>query len=246
MTEGFSLFFFFENSAIDRGLQSSLSDAREALVNKCIDILSAYRTDVFAGSSAQLVLPESLKAFPLYVLAIAKNIILRAGSDIKSDERTYWIMNARIWPVHTLIHFIYPRLFPIFPLSAEVGVPNAEGRVVLPPIINLTSEKLDRRSAYLLDDSQHLILWIGRQIQPDFVSSLFAVPSLEGIDTSQVREFHLFVVVVVVADNKWGCAVAIKTRRKRNINPSEQYFERSESAKDDVPKLADYPRRRTA
>lgn len=61
-------------AAIDRSISSSLSDARDALVNAVVDCLSAYRAN---GSNIQpsgLVAPASLRLFPLYVLALLKQV----------------------------------------------------------------------------------------------------------------------------------------------------------------------------
>jgi protein transport protein SEC24 len=108
-------------TAIEKALSSKLSDAREALVNKCIDIMAVYRSDVVGSAGGNnLLLPEALKLFPLFVLALVKNVIFRAGSDIKPDERTFYMMLARMFPASQLLRFIYPRLFALHQLPPEV------------------------------------------------------------------------------------------------------------------------------
>lgn len=62
-------------SAVDRSLQSSLSDARDAFINVAIDILSSYKLSLNMGSSASGILaPQSLKLLPLYILALLKYV----------------------------------------------------------------------------------------------------------------------------------------------------------------------------
>lgn len=75
-------------AAIDKIQTTKLSDAREALVNKCVDILSVYR-DTFGTAGAlssapsvntqagQLLIPENLRLLPLYVLSLAKSPLFR-------------------------------------------------------------------------------------------------------------------------------------------------------------------------
>lgn len=61
-------------AAIDRSISSSLSDARDALVNAVVDCLTAYRAN---GSNIQpsgLIAPAALRLFPLYVLALLKQV----------------------------------------------------------------------------------------------------------------------------------------------------------------------------
>lgn len=108
--------------AVDRMLGSklSLSDTREAIVNKCIDILAAYQAYCARGSaSAHLMTPDSLRLLPLYTLALIKNVAFRSGSDIKPSERASHLMwlNTQTVPVSSA--FIHPRLYNITSLSLE-------------------------------------------------------------------------------------------------------------------------------
>ena len=64
--------------AIERGLTSKLEDARDAVVNKTIDILGVYKSQVLGlgkgSSSPQLTVPDHLKLLPLLALALIKNV----------------------------------------------------------------------------------------------------------------------------------------------------------------------------
>eukprot|EP01114_Cavostelium_apophysatum_P023174 TRINITY_DN864_c0_g1_i2.p1 TRINITY_DN864_c0_g1~~TRINITY_DN864_c0_g1_i2.p1 ORF type:complete len:800 (+),score=151.47 TRINITY_DN864_c0_g1_i2:45-2444(+) len=110
--------------AIEKALNARLSDAREAIVNKCIDILTVYRTDLApaTGNSGQLMLPETLKTFPLHVLALVKSVLFRGGTEIRSDERSYYLMHARTLPLSLTIPLLYGRMFAVHNLSEEVSV----------------------------------------------------------------------------------------------------------------------------
>jgi len=174
--------------AIEKALSSRLSDAREALVNKCIDILTVYKTDLATSSSStQLLLPDSLKLFPLYILGIVKNVMFRAGTDIRPDERSFALMVARTLPISLIIPIIYPRLYALHNMPEQAGLLGPDGSVALPPLLNLSSEKLDRAGAFLLEDGQSLYLWVGKQIHPGFLAEVFGVPALEALDIHQTR-----------------------------------------------------------
>lgn len=60
--------------AIDRSISSSLSDARDALVNAVVDLLSAYKSNVSNLQQSGLVLPASMRLFPVYILALLKQV----------------------------------------------------------------------------------------------------------------------------------------------------------------------------
>lgn len=175
--------------AIEKALTSKLSDSREALVNKCIEILTVYRKELVVGNySGQLMLPDSLKSYPQYVLALIKNIVLRAGNDIRPDERAYSMSLLRTLPVNLAISFLYPRLFALHNMIPEVGsLDNTTKTVILPPTLGLSSEKLDRKGVYLLEDGQSMYVWVGKLADPELLTQLFGVPSLETVDTLQLR-----------------------------------------------------------
>lgn len=61
--------------AVDRSIQASLTDAREAFINATIDILSAFKlTQNLPSTGGQLLAPKNLSTLPLFILAILKNV----------------------------------------------------------------------------------------------------------------------------------------------------------------------------
>jgi len=62
-------------TAVDKSLSSSLSDAREALINAVVDMLTAYCTvQGSSQSTSQLPCPYQLRHSALYVLAMLKSV----------------------------------------------------------------------------------------------------------------------------------------------------------------------------
>jgi len=61
-------------SAVDRSLQSSLSDARDAFINVAIDVLTAYKLVQSTGGPTSLLTPTNLRLLPLYILALLKYV----------------------------------------------------------------------------------------------------------------------------------------------------------------------------
>lgn len=65
------------NKAVERSISSKLEDARDALTNKMIDILTTYKntmTSSAGGASAQLSLSENMKFLPLLTLGLLKHV----------------------------------------------------------------------------------------------------------------------------------------------------------------------------
>eukprot|EP01119_Soliformovum_irregulare_P001184 TRINITY_DN10897_c0_g1_i1.p1 TRINITY_DN10897_c0_g1~~TRINITY_DN10897_c0_g1_i1.p1 ORF type:complete len:881 (-),score=241.11 TRINITY_DN10897_c0_g1_i1:58-2361(-) len=174
--------------AVEKALSSRLNDAREALVNKCLEILTTYKTDLAApGPNTSLLLPETLKLFPLYILGLIKNVVFRGGKEVRPDERIYYMSMVRMAPTSLLMPFIYPRLFALHDWDATVGTVTEQNTLVMPPTLELSSEHLNRNGAYLLEDGTNMILYVGRGCPSQIVQDIFDIPSLEGYDTSQLR-----------------------------------------------------------
>jgi protein transport protein SEC24 len=70
------------NKAVERGMNSKLDDARDALTNKCVDILGVYKTHMTASSSGatpNLQICDNLKLLPLLTLGMLKHVSWTCG-----------------------------------------------------------------------------------------------------------------------------------------------------------------------
>lgn len=73
-------------------MTASLSDARDALVNAVIDSLSAYRSSVLSNQQHGLMVPFSLRLFPLFVLALLKQV-----KESESETNTVKMSTAKVF-----------------------------------------------------------------------------------------------------------------------------------------------------
>lgn len=65
------------NKAVERSLSHKLEDARDAVVNKLVEILTTYKSSMTAagaGASAQVAICENLKMLPVLLLGLLKNV----------------------------------------------------------------------------------------------------------------------------------------------------------------------------
>lgn len=63
--------------------------------------------------------------------------------------------------------------------------------MLLPPALNLTSERLDRHGLHLIEDGQNMFLWLGRAAVPALVNDAFGKESYEQVQIGKVRYFPL-------------------------------------------------------
>ncbi|XP_001504440.1 protein transport protein Sec24A isoform X1 [Equus przewalskii] len=163
------------NMAVDRSVTASLSDARDALVNAVIDSLSAYRSSVLSNQQPGLMVPFSLRLFPLFVLALLKQKSFQTGTNARLDERIFAMCQVKNQPLVYLMLTTHPSLYRVDNLSDE-GALNINDRTIpQPPLLQLSVEKLSRDGAFLMDAGSVLMLWVGKNCGQNFLSQVLGV-----------------------------------------------------------------------
>ncbi|XP_049990762.1 protein transport protein Sec24B isoform X4 [Alexandromys fortis] len=169
------------NMAVDRSVSSSLSDARDALVNAVVDPLSAYSSLVSSVPRSTLTAPSSLKLLPLYVLALLKQKAFRTGTSTRLDDRVYAMCQMKSQPLVHLMKMIHPNLYRIDRLTDE-GAIHVNDRVVpQPPLQKLSAEKLTREGAFLMDCGSVFYVWIGKGCDTNFIENVLGCPDFAAI-----------------------------------------------------------------
>ncbi|KAK0089439.1 hypothetical protein PV325_007392 [Microctonus aethiopoides] len=167
--------------AVDRSQQSSLSDARDALINVAIDGLSAYKLSQ-SSMSGGLMVPHNIKLLPLYIVALLKSMAFRSGTSTRLDDRVYAMCQMKTLPLVQLIQMIYPDLYPIHNLDVKNSTVEIDGRPCpQPPRLHLSAEKLDFRGAFLMDAGDKIFIYIGKNIDAIFCNNVLGVPSYASI-----------------------------------------------------------------
>lgn len=125
-------------TAVDRSLQASIADAREAFVNAVCDILNSYKAVSHGGHGGTLFAPSNLILFPLYILGLLKSVSLnsifslsefgidtklticcmsqvafRLGQSTRTDDRVFALYQMKCVPLDRLMQIIYPDLYAI-------------------------------------------------------------------------------------------------------------------------------------
>ena len=199
--------------ALDLGLKTSLDQTRMRLQQICVDVVrtakggdkrtvSGYAAPPAPGQQdgadgEEKQLPENLQLFPLYILGLMKNVALRGGTDVHPDERiqAHHVL-SRLW-VPACKHFIYPQLFELHTMDDDAGHPSEEdeedrlvagrNRIILPPVMNLSIDRLSSDGVYLLSNGIEFYLWVGRDANMNIVASLFGVHTLDDVDPNQME-----------------------------------------------------------
>ena len=216
-----------------------LKEVRNALTEKTVDILAGHRKSFSTSHPpGQLVLPEDLKEFSMYILGLIKSRAFKAGHE-PSDRRTYTMRLLKSMSPTTLSLFLYPRILALHNLPAEscFADPNT-GHLVVPPSIRASFGRIEEGGAYLVDDGQTCLLWIHSHVSPHLLEDLFgpdhtSLQSLDPMSSSlPVLETHLNAQVRNILaywgsfrGSKSGPTVAIQIARQ-GLDGSEFEFAR--------------------
>ncbi|KAI9745875.1 MAG: COPII coat Sec23p-Sfb3p heterodimer component [Claussenomyces sp. TS43310] len=164
---------------------SSLKDVRGAITEKNVDILAGYRKN-FSGSHppGQLVLPENLKEFSMYMLGLIKSRAFKGGHE-PTDRRVHDMRMIKSMGALELSLYLYPRMIPIHNLNAEDGFPDPEtGHLKMPPSLRTSFSRVEEGGVYIVDNGQNCYLWIHAQVSPNLLVDLFG----EGRDSLQALD----------------------------------------------------------
>lgn len=69
-----------------------------------------------------------------------------------------------------------------------MGGTDENGQFIMPPALNLSSEKLERYGAYLLENGQDMFLWLGKDVVPQLCMDLLGAPNIEAVKTGLVTD----------------------------------------------------------
>ncbi|KAG5893368.1 hypothetical protein JTB14_000132 [Gonioctena quinquepunctata] len=190
--------------AVDRSMQSSLSDAREAFINVAIDILTSYKTSLNMGSPGTgLSAPNCLKLLPLYISALLKHPAFRTGSSTRLDDRVMAMVNMKTKPLYMLIQDLYPDLYPIHNLENQEVILNSEEEPIpMPPRLQLTARCLENKGAFLLDMGEHMVILVCPNVPQDFLTgalgvshyndipdNMYELPILDNLQNQRLHQF---------------------------------------------------------
>ncbi|XP_076652844.1 protein transport protein Sec24AB [Halictus rubicundus] len=166
--------------AVDRSQQSTLSDARDALINVAIDVVSAYKLSQSAMTGG-LMVPGNLKLLPLYIISLLKCVAFRSGMSTRLDDRVFAMCQLKTLPLFQLIQMIYPDLYAVHALE-DRNAKDVDGkRCPQPARLHLSAEKIYSRGAFLMDAGDRIFILIGKNIHPTFCCNVLGVNAFTSI-----------------------------------------------------------------
>eukprot|EP00727_Mastigamoeba_balamuthi_P003284 m51a1_g12953 Sec24D (460) ;mRNA; f:113-1965 len=161
---------------VQRG--NATASVASAMTDRCVDALACYRQNCTASqSSGQLILPESLRLLPLYLMAVAKSPLLRA--EVTTDARVAAACALNSGLVCATQLALYPRVWPLHTLVARGAGEMAHNS--LPQTVRLGVDWIHPTGVYAIDAGAHLLIWVGATAPADVLSQLFGVDNVGAL-----------------------------------------------------------------
>jgi len=160
--------------AIDRATRLHLNDARQWLTSQCQHIMA---------SSSHIQDQGNFCFLPLYVFGILRCPALRIGPgpDLRYDARTAnWTRLATISCNKHQSYFV-PRLIPLHNLEIHQGQADANGMIVLPDKLPLSGNELSNQGAYLIENGESMICYVGQEIDPSWLQNVWGVGTVNEL-----------------------------------------------------------------
>ncbi|KIW05787.1 uncharacterized protein PV09_03642 [Verruconis gallopava] len=177
--------------------ERTLKDIRGAITEKTVDILANYRKHFSsAHPSGQLVIPENLKEFGMYMLSLIKTRAFKGGRE-PSDRRVHDLRLLRSMGALETSLYLYPRIYSIHNLADMDGFPNENGHLRMPLSLRASFSKMEEGGAYIVDNGQICLLWLHAHVSPNLLEDLFGpgITDLKDLDPFMnqlpVLETHL-------------------------------------------------------
>lgn len=130
-------------------------------------------------------------------MSLQKSFLLRGGTDIRSDDRCALFSMMYNLSTEEIKQFLYPTLYKIYPMNEQCGYPipeemeysglvMGENNISMPDNYPLSNSSLSSENVFIMDDGLTLYMWIGKNVENQWIKDVLDLDSLSNIDCSRI------------------------------------------------------------
>ncbi|CAF1314310.1 unnamed protein product [Adineta steineri] len=158
---------------------STPKSIRDNIITQAANMLACYRKNCAQATTAgQLILPETLKLLPVYVTSLIKCDALTGTQTVTTDDRSLLMQRLMSMDIKGTFAYLYPRVYALHDLE-EDKLP--------PPHVRCLYERFSEVGAYVIENGFVMYIWLGSQVDPSFVQSLFGIQNTAHIQPEKCR-----------------------------------------------------------
>ena len=152
-----------------------LRTIREHWQENIVSLLAYYRTNSAASKeTTSLMLPETLNFLPLFTLTAIKTAVFNSRTGV--DSRISAICKLKSQPLISCFLSLYPRIYSVHDIMEQPqqpGVLNGSEMVALPSLVPASAVKIVPTGAYLMDNGEGLVMYVGPAVHSEFLLDVF-------------------------------------------------------------------------
>jgi len=178
---------------VDKCINQSMSDAREAMINTALDILRAYGSTLAQSQRiGQLPIIYTLRAVPLFILSLLKYAGFKTNAaNVRLDDRVAALECCKSLPLQMMLLSVYPALFAVHAIDTQIPESSTGADDELPPpdppLLQLSCSQLERHGAYLMDTGTKIYLFLCSGLTEHFCQNVFGKSNFQGIPDGMVE-----------------------------------------------------------
>ncbi|XP_029960116.1 protein transport protein Sec24C [Salarias fasciatus] len=180
-----TLLTFYCKKMYCAALERPLQELREELQTDITEALASYRKHGCSASvsAGQLVLPQHLRALPIYMNSLRKSEVLLPG--LRSSVHQRLQQRCQVLGMDacgTATHF-YPLLQPLVSAVTEDGSDTPQQGEAL----RCSSASLDPTGLYLVQSPLTVLLWVGTQVPACTLMELFNTGCFSSLPSGETK-----------------------------------------------------------
>ncbi|XP_041691975.1 protein transport protein Sec24C [Coregonus clupeaformis] len=167
-------------------LERPLQELREELQTEVTEALACYRKHCSSSSVSpgQLILPQYLKALPVYLNSLRKSEVLLPGLRSSVHQRLQLRSQVVSMDTKTTAGHFYPLLLPL-PVGDDTSSPPCP--LSLGEAVRCTATSLDPGGLHLVHGPLVLLLWVGHNISNTSLVQLFNITCLSTLPSGETK-----------------------------------------------------------
>jgi protein transport protein SEC24 len=95
--------------------------------------------------------------------------------------------NLYVFPPEICAVNVHPRFWSLHTMEPQMGqVDSVTQKTNFPPLLNLSSEKLERHGLFLLENAMDIFIFMGRAVSPELCQLIFNQPNYDSVIPGKV------------------------------------------------------------
>ncbi|KAM7391158.1 hypothetical protein PAMP_021869 [Pampus punctatissimus] len=178
-----TLLTFYCKKMYCAALERPLQELREELQTEVTEALASYRKHCCSASvsAGQLVLPQYLRALPVYINSLRKSEVLLPGLRSSVHQRLQQRCQVLAMDAFATATHFYPLLLPL-PLSVDDRSPRNPEEA-----LRCCAASLEPRGLYLVHAPIVLLLWVGTQVPVCTLVELFNTSCFSSLPSGETK-----------------------------------------------------------